>query len=103
MLWHSLAQLGRAGLAVVKLPAHRSITRTKPKSKFLILIFGLLDSRLRQFTAQRRQGKAGIIAILLEARTVRAMRSNALSIGNVAIIEAIGAGIKRFNIPVSTD
>jgi len=31
------------------------------------------------------------------------MRSNALSVGSVAIVEAIGAGIKRFNIPVGAD
>jgi hypothetical protein len=31
------------------------------------------------------------------------MRKNALSIGDVTIIEAIGAGIKRFNIPAGAD
>ena len=43
------------------------------------------------------------IAILLEARALRAMRKNALSIGSVAVIETIGAGIKRFNIAVGSD
>jgi hypothetical protein len=34
---------------------------------------------------------------------MRTMRSNTLPIGNIAIVEAIGAGIKRFNVPVSAD
>ena len=105
MLWHSLAQVRAAGLAVeFMFPTNRTIiASTKPTSKFLIFILDSLIRKLRQFATVRWRGLTANIAILLEARAMRTMRKNTLPIRDVAIIETVGTGIKRFNIPAGAD